>query len=336
MKRIKPLLGRMIRKIAPEMNATVLIEPEWKIVGQVIFKNGKRTYFRYNTLDLNTVGAAEIAKDKDYSYFFMKKMGYPVIPKSKTFYSETWGRTIGAPERNIDAAYAYAQKIGFPVVVKPNSGSQGRGVSIVYDKRSFYAAMQAIFKEERIALVVQQPVRGKDYRVVVLDDHIVATYERMPLSIVGDGKHTVIQLIELKQQELNRQKRNIKISNDDKRMLTKLRRQKLSLQSVPLQGVRIYLLDSANLSTGGDSVDVTEYVHPEFKKIAIQLTKDMGLRLCGVDFMVNGDISQKPDKYWIIEINATPGFDHYAAMGRRQEKVIENLYREILKIIERS
>ena len=102
---------------------------------------------------------------------------------------------------------------------------------------------------------------------------------------------------------------------------------------MPAKGQRVFLLDNANLSTGGDSVDVTETVHPTFKKLAIALTRDMGLRMCGVDLMVNGDISRKPVRgtYWILEINSAPGLDHYAKIGRAQEKIVEDLYLKVLR-----
>jgi hypothetical protein len=152
-KTVTPLLGHVLQKIAPRIGATVVIEPRWKIVGQVIYRSGKKRYFRYSSLDLNPLGASELAKDKDYANFFMQRMGYSIIPGSKTFYSNEWAIAIGAPRRNLDAAYRYAVKLGFPVIVKPNSGSQGSGVSLVHTKLEFYRAMRVIFKRDRVALV---------------------------------------------------------------------------------------------------------------------------------------------------------------------------------------
>ena len=68
------LLGRLLQKIAPSIGARVLLEPDWHIAAQITFKNGKRSYVRYNTLDLNPVGASDISKDKDYANFFLGKM----------------------------------------------------------------------------------------------------------------------------------------------------------------------------------------------------------------------------------------------------------------------
>lgn len=327
------ILGQMLKKIVPRMGATVLVEPEHGIVGQITFKSGQRSYFRYNTLDLNPMGSSEIAKDKDYSNFFMKKMGYPTIP-GKTFFSDQWAEAIGAPHRNIDAAYRYAQKLKFSVIVKPNSKSQGVGVALVHNKIEFYKCVRAIFKIDRIVLV-QKQVLGKDYRIVVLDKKIISAYERIPLNVVGNGKFTIKQLLDAKQKQFVASSRDTQIKTDDPRIVMKLKYQKLSFKSTPEKGRVIYLLDNANLSTGGDSIDVTGCVHPEFKKLAIKLTHDMGLRMCGVDLMIGGDIGQPPNKFWVIEINSSPGLDHYAKMGRDQERIVEDLYFEVLKHIER-
>lgn len=333
MKKESLVLGRILQNVAPRIGATVLMEPEWEIVGQITFKSGQRSYFRYNTLDLNPMGGSEIARDKDFANFFMSAMGYPVVPGSKTFFSDQWAKAIGSPRRNIDAAYRHAEKLGFPVIVKPNSGSQGSGVSLVHNKREFYRAVRAVFKTDRVVLV-QQPVRGKDYRIVVLDKKIISAYERIPLNVVGNGKSTIQQLLKAKQKLFVASSRDTQIKMDDPRIATKLTHQGLDFQSVPAKGQTVYLLDNANLSTGGDSVDVTAQIHSAFKKIAVQLTRDMGLRLCGVDLMIESDISQKPGTYHVLEINSAPGLDHYAKIGKAQEKVVEDLYLQVLKHME--
>jgi len=331
-KSVTPLLGRVLQKIALKIGATVVMEPVWGIVGQIIFKNGRKHYFRYSSLDMNPLGASEVAKDKDYANFFMERMGYPTVP-GKTFFSKEWARAIGS-RRDIDAAYRYATTLGFPVVVKPNSGSQGVGVSFVYTQREFYRAMRFVFKRDRVGLV-QRVVGGKDYRIVVLDNRVISAYERIPLNVIGDGKATIYQLLQKKQRHFVASSRDTLIKLNDPRITEKLKRQQLSLRSVPTRGERVYLLDNANLSSGGDSRDVTSNIHPAFKKIAVRLTKDMGLRLCGVDLMVSGDISERLCTYRVLEVNSAPGLDHYAKIGRAQERIVEDLYLEVLKSMER-
>lgn len=327
----RPLLGKLLQKIAPKIGAVVVMEPDWEIVGQIIFKNGRKRYFSYSSLDLNPLGASEVAKDKGYANFFMKHMGYPTVP-GKTFFSDQWAKAIGSP-RNIDAAYQYARAIEFPVFVKPNSGSQGIGAALVYNKREFYRAMRFIFHRDRVALV-QEPVFGKDYRIVVLDNQIISAYQRIPLNVLGNGKSSIRKLLEKKQRQFAASSRDTKIKMDDPRIEEKLERHNLSMESIPVRDKRVYLLDNANLSSGGDSVDVTGQIHSGFKKIAIQLTKDMGLRLCGVDLTVVGDIDQQPETYWVLEVNSAPGLDHYVKIGRAQEKIVEALYLKVLKGME--
>ncbi len=202
----------------------------------------------------------------------------------------------------------------------------------MYDKREFYAAMRVAFTSDKIVLV-QRPVHGKDYRLVVLDDKVMAAYERIALNVMGDGNRRSRSC-------LRKNKRSLLKRTE---LFRSIRRRAYSAKTeasgndvLVRSGKRskVFLLDSANLSSGGDSVDVTDDVHPEFKKLAIKLTKDMGLRLAGVDLMIAGDITDKPKKYWILEINAGPGLDHFSKMGKRQEKIVEDLYIEMLKSLD--
>jgi D-alanine-D-alanine ligase-like ATP-grasp enzyme len=326
-----PLVGKIFRKIAPRIGAKVVMEREWNIAGQIIYASGQKRYFRYSSLDLNTLGASEISKDKDYANFFMKRMGYPTIP-GKTFFAPAWAEAINSP-RGIDAAYAYAQSIGFPVIVKPNSGSQGKGVAFVYTRRDFYSAMRRVFKLDRVALV-QQPVSGRDYRIVVLDDKVISAYERIPLSVTGDGTADIRELLDKKQRVFFGSSRDTRLRPEDPRIKEKLARARLTLKSVPEQGQHVVLLDNANLSSGGDAIDVTDAMHPEFRRIAIALTRDMGLRLCGVDLMIDGDITKTLGQYWVLEINSAPGLDHYVKTGKTQQKIVEDMYLEVLKHME--
>ncbi len=321
-------LANILERIAPKIGAKIVLEPEWRIAGQITFRSGKRCYFRYNTLDLNPVGASDIAKDKDYAAYFMRRMGYPAIPGT-TFFSDRWCSAIGS-KKDTGAALRHAKKTGFPLIAKPNANSHGHNVFLVHNQREMKRALAHIFHEDKIALI-QRPVTGRDYRVVVLDNEIISAYERIPLNVVGDGRSTIAQLLARKQKMFDKSGRDTRIRPDDPRILHKLARLKLTLRSIIPRGERVFLLDNSNLSSGGDAVDVTSEIHPAFKKIAIDLTRDMGLRLCGVDLMVEGDIREKPATYHIIEINAAPGLDHYVTTGLAQQKIVEDLYVKVLK-----
>src|SRR3989338_3947775 len=92
------VLAGMLQKLAKKIGARVVLEPEWKIAGQIVFRNGKKSYFRYNTLDLNPVGAADVAKDKGFATFFMRKMGYSTV-YGRTFFSDSWAKAIDSTEK---------------------------------------------------------------------------------------------------------------------------------------------------------------------------------------------------------------------------------------------
>jgi D-alanine-D-alanine ligase-like ATP-grasp enzyme len=328
-----PYLTNLIKKLAPKVGARVVVEKEWGIVSQIIYKNGVVRSLRMYSLDLNHIASADIARDKDYAKFFMKKRGYPVA-LGQTFFENKWAKILKS-NRNITSALNYAEKLGFPVIVKPNSKSQGFGVSLVGNKKELKKALLEIFKVDKVA-IVEKYLPGHDYRVVVLDKEIISAYERIPLSVVGDGKSSIISLLKKKQKQFILLKRDTRINFEDPRIKLKLKKAGYTLKSILPKDLKIFLLDNANLSTGGDSIDVTKDIHAGFRKVVIELTKNMGLRIAGVDIMVTkGDITQKPNKsnYYIIEINAAPGLDHYVTTGKKQKKIVEDMYLKILKAL---
>lgn len=333
MKRELPYLTKLIKKLAPKIGARVVVEPEWGIASQIIYKNGVVRSLRMYSLDLNHIASADIAKDKDYAKFFMKEKGYPTA-QGQTFFEQSWAKILKS-KRNIFEAQKYAQKLGYPVIVKPNSKSQGSGVCLAWNARELRSAISEIFRSERVALI-ERYLPGRDYRIVVLDKEIISAYERIPLYIIGDGKNSILYLLKQKQNDFIKSGRDTKINLKDRRIKIKLRRQNLSLGSILSKNQKIFLLDNANLSTGGDAIDVTNILNVGFRKIAIKLTKDMGLRMAGVDIMVTkGDITQNPKKssYYIIEINAAPGLDHYVTTGVVQKKTVEAMYLKVLKAL---
>ncbi|MDQ1422068.1 MAG: hypothetical protein QOJ52_4030 [Acidimicrobiaceae bacterium] len=99
---------------------------------------------------------------------------------------------------------------------------------------------------------------------------------------------------------------------------------------------QVFLLDNANLSAGGESRDVTRIIHRDFRKLATDLTRGMGLRLCGVDLLIKGgSIGEPASEFYVLEINSAPGLDHYAKIGREQKRIVENLYLKVIRAMER-
>ncbi|HEY3108650.1 MAG TPA: cyanophycin synthetase, partial [Chloroflexota bacterium] len=234
----------------------------------------------------------------------------------------------------VEAAAEYARALGFPVIVKPNSKSLGAGVARVHDRRELRRAMRVVFEEtgDRVALV-QPIVPGDDYRIVVFDREVIAAYQRLPLAVVGDGRRGVRALLADRAAALAAARRDTRLSVDDRRIAARLRRLGLTAEFVPADGQRIVLLDNANLSTGGEPLDLTDRLHPGYARLAVDVTRDMGLRFCGVDILTTGPIDEPPRGHVVLEINPGPGLDHYAALGPPQRARVARLYELILRAL---
>ncbi len=270
----KAFVTPIIEKVAKELGVKITVEPQYGYAAQVITPRGEKRYFRNASFDLNTLGAAAIAQDKAYATYFMRRMGYPV-PEGQEFFTPRWCEVIGSG-RNLEAAYQYAKQLGFPVIVKPNSKSQGSGVAKVWNKKELLQAVSAFRGRENVFLV-QRIVPGDDYRIVVLDGEVISVYRRSPLAVTGDGRSSMRELLREKQQEFVKWGRDTILNADDMRIKNTLRRLKRSMDSVPKKGERVELLPNANLSTGGDAVDITSLTHPSWRKLAAELAHDMNL-----------------------------------------------------------
>lgn len=328
-----PILAGILSRVAEEMGAHLLLDPQWYYAGQITFASGKRIYFRGSSLDVNPHGASEIAKDKDFAAFFMRSMGFPAVI-GETFFSREWAETIGS-NRTADAALTYASGVGFPLVVKPNSASQGRGVQFVMDQCQLSDALAGCFELDRVALL-QPLVKGRDFRVVVLGNEVISAYERVPLSVLGDGRKNIGELLAAKLRVIARQNRFASNVRNDVRIDRRLKNLGLAFSSVLPMGEELRLLDSANLSSGGQAIDITEDIAPAVAQLCIELTREMGLHLSGVDVIIDGDARHDVDDLTIIEINSSPGLDNYASLGEVQAGRVLNLYRKVLEHLEES
>ncbi len=326
-----PALERML-ELAPRIGATVIREPRFGVAAQVVFANGVRRSFRRWSLDLNPTASSELATDKDWSAYFMRTMGYPAVP-GEVFYSDELCTKLGS-DRDLRAAVAHAQSLGYPLFVKPNARSQGRAVFKVFDRDELEQAAAAIFEIDSVLLM--QPVQeGLDYRIVVLDDRVLCAYERRALSVVGDGVRSVAELLADKQRHFDEVDRHDTINAEDPRISIHLGRDGRTLAWIPADGEETALLDNANLSDGGSAREVTDELHPGYVEIAVRLTRDMGLRLCGIDIMTGEPISSPPGRYVVIEINAWPGIEYFAASGPRERERVDELYLAVLVALSR-
>jgi len=211
-----------------------------------------------------------------------------------------------------EGLFTLLDQIGFPVVLKPLDANQGKGASI--DVRDRAAAVQAFAKAQEYGryVLVEQFLSGHDYRLLVIDGKFVAASRRVPAHVVGDGISTVEELIEVANQDPRRgegHEASLTLIKYDDDTATVLSKQHRTLASVPAVGETVSLKSTANLSTGGTAIDVTDEVHPENIFTAERIAKIIGLDICGID-LISGDIGKplQANGGAVIEVNAAPGF----------------------------
>lgn len=250
----------------------------------------------------------DIAGDKVLVKQLLAESGIPV----------PWGGIARTEKEALDIA----AQIGSAVVVKPFDGNQGKGVSLnLTNPQEVSRALEMALAISPKA-IIEKFIKGKHYRVTVVGERVVAASERIPAFVVGDGYHSITQLVEIVNKDPLRggdhEKPLTKISIDSVVLLV-LAKQGLTPDSVPTEGDIVYLRENANLSTGGIAVDVTGKIHPETIQLVLRAVRLVGLDVAGVD-LVAVDLGRPldTDNGAVIEINAAPGIrmHHYPAKGK--------------------
>lgn len=253
-------------------------------------------------VDSTSAVAESIGQDKDLTKRLLHAAGVPV--------------PLGKPVQSIDEAWEVAQKVGMPVVVKPQDGNQGKGVTVNITDR---AQLEAAYKnaEEYGTVMVERFLPGHDFRLLVVGDQLVAAARREPPQVLGDGQHTVRELVEQVNLDPRRGEGHAtsltKIRLDDI-AVARLAAQDLTPDSVPPKGQRVILRNNANLSTGGTATDVTDDVHPEVAARAIAAAQMVGLHICGVDMVAETVLRPLEEQGGgFVEVNAAPGLRMHLA-----------------------
>jgi cyanophycin synthetase len=253
--------------------------------------------------------AVELACDKEGTKTILKDGGIPV-PR-------------GTVIQYLDELPAAIEEVGgFPIVIKPLDGNHGRGISIdvknQQEAEEAYDLASAASKTRNV--IVERYYKGSDHRILVINGKVAAVAERIPAHVVGDGRSTIEELIEITNRDPNRGDGHANVLTKitiDKTALNVLGKQGYELTSILPQGAIAYLRATANLSTGGIAVDRTDEIHPENVWIAQRVAKLIGLDIAGID-VVTDDI-RKPLKEVdgvIVEVNAAPGFRMHVAPSR--------------------
>ncbi|MEX0900827.1 MAG: cyanophycin synthetase [Gammaproteobacteria bacterium] len=247
--------------------------------------------------------AVELASDKEETNHILRDLGLPV-PSQRI-------------AQSVRDAVRAAQRIGYPVVLKPLAGNHGRGVSINLQTPEEVEVAFNKAAEHGRNIVVESYIEGFDHRLLVINGELVAAAKRLPGHVVGDGKHTVEALVDIVNQDPRRGVGHEKVltriefDHQAERLLARLGYDRTT---VPPAGETVYLRSTANLSTGGTAIDVTDEIHPDNREMAIRAIKAIGLDIGGVDFLTTDiSLSYREAGGGICEVNAGPGFRMHVA-----------------------
>lgn len=245
----------------------------------------------------------EIAQDKELTNKLLEDVGLPV-PRQRVV-------------RSVEGAIEAARRLRFPLVVKPLDASHGRGISIGLQTEEEVRVAFAKAAEHRSYVIVEEFIPGRDHRVLVVKGEVIAVAERVPGHVVGDGIHSVAQLVDA----VNRDPRRgvghenvltrIVIDHQAERLMEQAG---VGLDTVLEQDRILYLRSTGNLSTGGTAIDRTDQIHYENQQIAYRAAQIVGLDVAGIDF-ITPDISRPVSEVGggIVEVNAAPGFRMHVA-----------------------
>lgn len=264
----------------------------------VVFGHGsKQRKIRATITDSTSGMGIDIAGDKEET----KKMlsaAYIPVPAGLLIYDEKELEEV-------------IEEVRFPLVVKPLDGNHGRGITTNINSLAETIAAIKIAKEVSDGVIIEEFIQGFDYRFLVVNYKLVAVAKRTPALIIGDGKLTIQQLIDLTNKDPNRGDAHekilttIKVDDITKAILSK---KELTLESVLPIGEILFLKDTANISSGGTSRDVTDRVHPYNVALAERAARILNLDICGIDVVAKDiDVPLTREIGGIVEINACPG-----------------------------
>ncbi|GAB5382159.1 MAG: cyanophycin synthetase [Aliiglaciecola sp.] len=266
--------------------------------------------------------AVEISCDKEDTHNLLNDLGLPV-PQQMMIYSDR-------------QAIRAAKRIGYPVVVKPLNANHGRGVSI--NLNSDDEVVTAFNEAQKFgtsrAVLVESYLTGFDHRMLVVNDELVAVAKRVPGHVVGDGHHTIEQLVDIVNEDPRRGIGHEKVLTRlelDSQANRLMEDAGYDSNTVLEDGQIFYLRSTANLSTGGTAIDVTDIVHPDNRDMAVRAIKAIGLDIGGVDFLTD-DISKSYKEIGggICECNAAPGFRMHVAPSEGKPRDVSGKVMDML------
>jgi len=194
------------------------------------------------------------------------------------------------------------------VVVKPARGEQGAGITVGVTRPEQLERAVAHARSVCPDVLIEQRCPGEDLRIVVIDHRVVAAAVRRPAAVVGDGRHSIAQLIDAQSRRRAAATGGESVIPVDEHTEQVLRDQGHELSSIPPIGARVDVRGTANLHTGGTIHDVTDQLHPALADAAVVASRALDIPVTGIDLLVPA--VDGPD-YVMIEANERPGLANH-------------------------
>jgi cyanophycin synthetase len=247
--------------------------------------------------------AVEISSDKEETNKILGDLGLPV-PRQRIV-------------RTVESAVRAAERLGFPIVVKPIDANHGRGVSLGIRSAAEIPVAFDKAREHARSIIIETFIEGHDHRMLVVNGELIAVAKRVPGHVVGDGMHTIGELVEIVNRDPRRGIGHEKVLTRlelDHQAEIMMARRGATRDTVPPRGEVFYLRATGNLSTGGTAIDLTDAVHPDNRDMAVRAARAIGLDVIGIDF-ITSDVTRSYREVGgaICEVNAAPGFRMHVA-----------------------
>ena len=225
---------------------------------------------------------------------------------------------------------------GQAIVIKPKTTNFGKGITILKENTNatVYERAVAIAFEADNNILIEEFIAGKEFRIFVMDNDVVGILHRVPANVTGNGNLTIGELVAIKNEDPLRGKgyrtplEKINLGEAEEMFLAL---QGKTFETIPANGETVFLRENSNISTGGDSIDFTDEIPESYKKIAVQATQALNVRITGLD-MIIADYTQEAnaENYAIIEMNFNPAIHihchPYKGKNRRlNEKLLDML-----------
>lgn len=289
-----------------------------------IYKNNKPIFFKSSSIMKDSLVGARIADNKDLLFKVIDEY-MPKFPKPKS---------INLKSNEVIEFKLQKKQLNYPLVAKPTDGTHGDDVIVnIKNKKQLKIVLNTLFKNHN-NIVVQEMLSGDDHRILIIGHKVKAVTKRIPAFIIGNGQKNIKELVEIENKHPMRSDGDhtsplsqIIINEETNRLLQSIN---MNINSIPNKDDRIYLKQTANISTGGIGIDCTDKVNLETITLAENLSELLEMNILGIDIITN-DISQPLNNdSGLIEANSCPGLrmHHFPYKGKSR-----NVAKEILKLL---